>query len=54
MKKEDEENTLPLKQKRLRQKVESRTKQKIKNLLHDSRPASEIAQDVEADDEWLE
>lgn len=54
MKKEDEENTLPLKQQRIRQKQEKRTKQKIKNILHDSRNAREIVEDVDNDDGWLE
>jgi hypothetical protein len=54
MKRDDEENTLPLKQKRLREKAEARQKAKLHNLLRDSRSASEIAQDAEEEDAFLQ
>lgn len=54
MNKEDKEDDLPKKQMRLRSKQERKTQQRIKNILHDSRPARLIVEDVEADDKWLE
>lgn len=54
MKKNEDEEFLPKKQKRLKAKQERKTEQRIKNILHDSRQASEIAKDVDEDDHWLE
>lgn len=54
MKKEDVDDIpLPIKQRRLRQKRENKEKNRLKTLLHDSRPASEIAREAEEDDSWL-
>jgi hypothetical protein len=52
--KQNDDDDLPLKQKRLRDKKESRAKQRIKNLHHDSRPLSQIVEDIESDDKFLE
>lgn len=55
MKKEEkDEELIPLsvKLKRLRLKEEQKNKRKLLGLMHDSRPASEIAKDVEEDESW--
>lgn len=50
----NEEEDIPLKHRRLRDKKESKAKQRIKNLHHDSRPLAQIVEDIEADDKFLE
>lgn len=54
MKEIEDDVPLPIKQKRLREKADSKSKQRIKKLKMDSRQASEIAKDIEESDEWLE
>lgn len=51
---EEDAVPMPVKQRRLREKQESKARQRVKKLKLDSRPASEIAKDIEESDEWLE
>lgn len=55
MRKEDKEDefSVPLKIKRLRTKRENKQKHRLKTLLHDSRNASEIADEAAEEDLFL-